>query len=308
MNRINLVLKFLQKQNGDRLIAAVLMTNAVSKPLEEKVPEVAEVQEEKKADDTESFSNVIDSTAESLKRKKQALLDREGERIRGEYGAQLSDDDVIKVINMEDEMNRCKQCNGKTCLKIRNLGEYKTAHWDEESKALKIVSSKCQRHMQARFNLSQIPLEYIGKTFDDYVVDTDNEYAVEVAKKLVESPNRGVYFYGRPGTGKTFLASILAQEVIKHGRNVIFTTVPSLSAKIRSTFQKNSKLTETDILEKLYTVPTLILDDIGIEKPTRFVCSTICNIFNERYNARRQTIMTSNYPLKALENLLLTLK
>ena len=270
---------------------------------EKKKQEMAKQEEEKKQEIATTFADTESADRAKIAARKQALLDKEGGRVRSQYGNQLSDDDVVKVINTENEMAYCKDCGGTYCKKIYSERIYKTAIWDEEIKAIKIVSAPCQRLIQSKYKLSKIPLAYIGKTLEDYSVDSNNAYAVEVAKKLIESPNKGAYFYGSVGTGKTFLASIIAQEVIKRGRNVIFATVPTISARIRSTFNAKEKLTEEDILEKLYTIPTLVLDDIGIEKPTRFVCSTLCNIFNERYNARLQTIMTSNYPLKALENI-----
>ncbi len=245
--------------------------------------------------------------SELLERKKQRI-EKNGGRVRSQYGEQLTDDEVIKVLEVEEEMSWCKNCNGFYCRKIRNVNYYKTVTYDAKTGKLKINSSYCQRLTQSKYKLSKIPAAYIDKTFEDYQIDKDNESAVKMAKKLLERPDMGVYLFGDVGTGKTLLAAIMAQELIRRGREVIFATVPTVSARIRSTFNQKElrgekKVSEEEIVEKLYTVPTLILDDIGMEKPTRFVCSTLCNIFNERYNARLQTIMTSNYSLEELENI-----
>lgn len=242
-----------------------------------------------------------------------AQVELERERVFEQYSKNLDDRSIRRILRQEEKLKECENCTGLPCKKsndkcqIPEIEVYASCGITN----VKIKYSTCKyervRRIQAaehkKFGLSKIPPEYLGKTFEDYQVDTNNAYAVEVAKKLIEHPEQGAYFFGGVGTGKTFLAAIIAQEAIKRGRSVIFVTVPTISVRIRSTFQKNSTLTEGDVLEKLYTVPTLILDDIGIEKPTRFVCSTLCNIFNERYNARLQTIMTSNYQLKELENI-----
>ena len=249
---------------------------------------------------------------EKIKEEQAAQVERERERVKEQYGID-NDKEISRILLREKEQKECEDCLGLPCKKRQNkcvqifICPYtvKGVTWAkiEYLNCKYEVMHQKQTAIQRKFGLSRIPTEYLGKTFDDYNVDSNNAYAVEVAKKLIEYPDKGAYFFGNVGTGKTFLAAIIAQEVMKQGRQVFFATVPTISTKIRSTFNTKEKLTEGDILEKLYTVPTLILDDIGIEKPTRFVCSTLCNIFNERYNARLQTIMTSNYPLKALENI-----
>lgn len=248
-------------------------------------------------------------------------IEMEGDRIRNQYG-EVSDHDIWQILRTEKEIAQCKSCKGLPCQKKKNQCFVPNVSYDEVF-GLNISNAVCSyekaRRLQANIErltgLSKIPAEYLGKTFDDYQVDSRNAYAVKVAKKLIERPNNGAFFFGDVGTGKTFLAAILAQEIIKQGRQVIFATVPTISMRLRATFNRTAKRneagetvyrqppTEEDILEKLFTVPTLILDDVGLEKPTRFVCSTIGNIFNERYNARLQTIMTSNYTLKQIQNI-----
>ena len=236
-------------------------------------------------------------------------IETEGDRIRQKYG-EISDHDIWQILRTEKEIAQCKSCKGLPCQKKRNQCFTPNISYDEVF-GLNISNAVCSyekaRRLQAKIEklngLSKIPAEYLGKTFEDYQVDSRNAYAVKVAKKLIERPNNGAFFFGDVGTGKTFLAAILAQEIIKQGRQVIFATVPTISMQLRATFNGNSKTNEEEILEKLFTVPTLILDDVGLEKPTRFVCSTIGNIFNERYNARLQTIMTSNYTLKQIQNI-----
>lgn len=252
------------------------------------------------------FNYSCDETMAALNEMHQRILQTEGERIRAQYGA-VSDNDIIRIVRTEKEIARCKACRGLPCSKKKDRTF--TPQIICNASYLDFTSYPCRyekaRRQQAQLErlggLSKIPPEYLGKTFADYEVDENNSYAVKVAKRLIELPNQGAYFFGTVGTGKTLLAAIIAQEVIKRGRQVIFATIPTISMQIRSTFNGDTKTTEADILEKLYEVPTLILDDVGIEKPTRFICATISNIFNERYNARLQTIMTSNYRLKDLE-------
>ena len=257
-------------------------------------------------DSPEDLAELIRVTQDNINRQ----IDAARERIYRQYG-EVSNYDIWQVLKTEREAEYCKNCAGLPCIKPNNKTFIQKAAYNSNSQNISIMFGYCkyelarlrQVKLEKKYGLSKIPREYIGKTFDDYSVDAENARAVNAAKNLVELPTQGAYFYGNVGTGKTFLVSIIAQEIIKAGRTVIFTTVPAISMKIRNAFNNSATLSEIEFLEKLYTSDTLILDDIGIEKPTRFICSTLGNIFNERYNARRQTILTSNYTLKELEKI-----
>lgn len=247
---------------------------------------------------------------EAAREKRRQQIAAETPRIISTYG-ELREIDIRRILTAEQEIATCKACAGLPCKKNHNKGFIPKITCDADQQKIYFSFAFCkyekarqiQRELQEKLGLAKIPNEYLGKTFADYEVDARNNYAVEVAKKLIDRPDKGAYFFGKVGTGKTLLAAIIAQEIIKRGRQVIFATVPTISMQIRSTFKGDAKISESEILDKLFTVPTLILDDIGMEKPTRFVCSMLANVFNERYNARLQTIMTSNYPLKELEGI-----
>ena len=162
--------------------------------------------------------------------------------------------------------------------------ETTTINFDAQRKTFDIRRATCNyvkaQHKQQQIEEIQtflkISPEYEGKTFADYDVDDNNAYAVKAAKYLIEHPDKGAFFYGTVGTGKTLLAAIIAQEIIKRGRQVIFATVPEISMQLRSTFNRVPKrdstgenlieqpLTESEILDRLINVPTLMLDDVGM--------------------------------------------
>lgn len=299
--------QLLKLGNNNSQIGSIELGEMLKKRYEANLAAKRAIQQ-RKAESVPSFT-ITNAEVEASKENIQIQIEMEGDRIRAEYGA-VPDREICRILRAEKEIAVCKACQGLPCQKKKNRNFTPKISYGELY-GLDIRGEICgyekarklQRKIEKLTGLSKIPPEYLGKTFADYQIDASNAYAVKVAKKLVELPNNGAYFFGNVGTGKTFLAAILAQEVIKQGRQVVFATVPTISMKIRSTFGNNAKTTEAEVLEQLMTVPTLILDDVGMEKPTRFVCSTLCNVFNERYNARLQTIMTSNYTLKQLEQI-----
>ena len=231
--------------------------------------------------------------------------------------ANRSDNQIWLIHQAEKEIAQCENCSGLPCQKRRNPLFVPKVNFDNTGgknygvdirfvscpySAAQTQSAKIDRLQ----GLSKIPPQYVGKTFDDYDVDADNENAVEIANGLINDPTLGgAYLYGGIGTGKTFLAAIMAQEIIKRGRQVLFVKLPKISERLRSTYGRNqNNHTEGDYLRPLFEVPTLILDDIGIEKATGFICEKLNLIIDERYSAQLQTIITSNLPLKELQAVL----
>lgn len=236
------------------------------------------------------------------------------ETLADKYGSEsietLKDFDVAELFKAEKEIAQCDSCDGLHCQKKRNQWLIPNVKFDSVCR-IDIRRCPCQysaaiehkAKVKKLQGLSQIPPQYEGKTFDDYTVDADNQDAVEIASFLINDDNKGAYFFGNVGTGKTFLAAIMAQEIIKRGRQVLFVKLPKLSELIRATYNKQNQSgnTERDYLRPLFEVPTLILDDVGIEKPTSFICEKLNLIIDERYSSNLQTIITSNLSLEELQ-------
>lgn len=202
---------------------------------------------------------------------------------------------------VEEERALCKGCTGAPCLKPYN--EYMVPSVFGEGDEAQIVKSWCKyKPRKGVYRRALIPHKYVGKTFEDYQVMPENKVAVDGAKWFVtKQPTRGLYLFGEVGTGKTFLAALIAQEYIAKGKSVIFGDVPSLLADLKATFNKGG--TE-DLLNRYCDCNLLILDDIGAGKVTDWNVGILYQIVNARYNADKLTIATSNCSLQDLEDVL----
>lgn len=145
--------------------------------------------------------------------------------------------------------------------------------------------------------------------------DEHNEPALAAARALLArfqegDRSRGLYLWGPVGTGKSAVTKALAFDlawrtgsivppgwslpVIRWGprASVQWWDVPRLFAQMGLTFE--DKPSEYDAF-KIDRCDCLILDDLGKETPTEFKRTTLFRLVNDRYNARRATVFTSNY-------------
>ncbi len=117
----------------------------------------------------------------------------------------------------------------------------------------------------------------------------------------------GIYMYGDKGTGKTHLTACMANELIQHGYQVLFTNFAEISKAIRSTFGKNNK-SEADFINRFASVDFLFIDDLGTERVQSangddlWLQEKIFDVLNKRYNNKKPTIFTSNHSLPELIN------
>ena len=113
----------------------------------------------------------------------------------------------------------------------------------------------------------------------------------------IHSPNgSGLLFTGSIGVGKTHLAtSILRTLIVDKGAKGVFRDYRELLKEIQSSYNKQSQITELEILEPVLECEVLVLDELGAVKPTDWVWDTVSLVLNTRYNRKRTTIITTNF-------------
>lgn len=153
-----------------------------------------------------------------------------------------------------------------------------------------------------------VPPRFVYSDLKGFEARPGTEAAIAAARTFldIDASVSGMILLGKPGSGKTHLAVGVLREVVK--RNVArdpmflsllsrFVVVPELLDKLRERINDSSI---PDPLPRLVEAPVLVLDDLGREKASEWVADRLYVLINARYNAERQTIVTSNSELSEL--------
>jgi DNA replication protein DnaC len=140
-----------------------------------------------------------------------------------------------------------------------------------------------------------VPRRYVNAR-----IVTDPTVAAWVRQVAVNPTDaRSLLLTGTTGTGKTHQAWAALRMIAEAGParyELIATTAADMYALLRPGGSPRGEKTE---LDRLAHVPLLLIDDLGSAKASEWVEEITYRLINERYNACRPTVFTSNYPTEA---------
>lgn len=153
----------------------------------------------------------------------------------------------------------------------------------------------------------QVPIRKIGGssfktglnkkyTMSSFVIGSNNDLAVSVAKNVVDQPGERYnpfFLYGGPGLGKTHLVQAIGNELLEKDPSlkILYIPINHFYSEFIEAIQKKA----TDKFQKKYkSLDVLIIDDfqfiVGKEKSQE----EFFNIFNDMYQQNKQVIVTSD--------------
>lgn len=119
------------------------------------------------------------------------------------------------------------------------------------------------------------------------------EWSVNYCKTFDPRKSQNALYQGTYGLGKSHLSVGIVRYLIKQGYTCIFTSVPKLFTKIKSTWDRNSDTKESDLLDALELADLLVLDDLGAEQASDWQLSKLFEVIDTR--AGKPTIYTTNH-------------
>lgn len=169
-----------------------------------------------------------------------------------------------------------------------------------------------------KLQFANIPEEFIDLTVNSFEINvySTEEYRAKAAtaKKIAvnfiknyerfKEEGKGLYFYSEiKGSGKTRLMASIGNALIKTKRiGVRYVTTIDLLNEIKRTFNKDSEMSESQLIDAIKEVEVLILDDVGVEDPSPWVKTTFYSILNGRMISKKVTLFTSNSTIGELRH------
>ncbi len=181
-----------------------------------------------------------------------------------------------------------------------------------------------KRQMDLSSKKAHLSGEYKEKHFDDFRLDyyASKPYAEDKKGTYRQSANqslqaaklftelviagempKGLYLYGNVGSGKTLLASCIANQLIESRQEVLFVSIPDLLDELKDTFNGRTG-NELALMNRVRKAKTLIMDDLGAHMYTDWTAGRIYNIINYRASHNLSTIITSNLTVDELRTAL----
>lgn len=196
---------------------------------------------------------------------------------------------LISCDNIECEEER------KNRYEREELEEEKAARRKYLEELPKEVEANPQRYLP-EYGISKYCLSHTLENFYGY------EKHIIACRNYIENPEGNLLFTGNCGSGKTHMATAILRELVKKDKtDIYFINTPKLMLELRNSFKNNCYENEYSIISKYTSTGLLVLDDLGAEKSSEYVISSLYILIDQRIQQKKSTIITTNLSLEQIE-------
>lgn len=214
-----------------------------------------------------------------------------------EIPLEIEDDDYI-----ENGIVYCGKCHTPKQINVTLLGEDKIVNClckcksDERDKEYQKIREEKRRSIIERL-IRRCFSNGTSKNMKNWNFNNDNEEQSEISRKCRKYSEKferffkngtGLLLWGEKGTGKTFYACCIANQLLMKGYSVIFTNFSEIANDLFAAVNKS------EYLNDLANCALLIIDDFNIERKTDYMNEIVYNVIDTRYRSGKPLIITTN--------------
>lgn len=228
-----------------------------------------------------------------------------------ELTADMIEKSMVKLYEYSNQSKECNKCSSLDgCVNFMKGYHPKLViergsielHYDKcPRKVMNDEKRKNEKLIQSLY----VPRDILEASFDSIYADDERIDAVQRAASFIMnykpgSRQKGLYFYGKFGVGKSYLLGVIANELAKKEVSSMIVYVPELLRELKSSIA-DSTLNEK--IETIKKVPVLMFDDIGAETMSSWTRDEVMGpILQFRMLESLPTFFTSNFDFQGLEH------
>jgi DNA replication protein DnaC len=167
-----------------------------------------------------------------------------------------------------------------------------------------LVISECDdrwnKKMSRLLRESKLPLEKRWENFNqDRIPIKVQQQANQLLSADFLNQSTNVLAFGLPGSGKSHLLCAIAQELVKKGHRILFTTCALL---VQDLLASKKRLELAKQLKRLSKYEAILIDDIGYVQQNREEMEVLFTLLADRYE-QSSIMLTSNLPFSKWEQI-----
>lgn len=181
-------------------------------------------------------------------------------------------------------------------VKVRCTCKCERDKRSETEKRLALEEDKRQIEKLKQMSLMDSKLKDVR--FSNYEVTKDNARMFKIAKNYVErfdemyGRGQGILFWGSVGTGKSYTAAAIANELLEKRVSVIMTSFIKLAKEWGAS---------EEMVARLNRARLLVIDDLGAERSTDYALEKVYDIIDSRYRSGKPMILTTNLEMSQMK-------
>lgn len=188
----------------------------------------------------------------------------------------------------------------KRTVKVHVMCECEIKEKEELEIKEKIDAFQSELKELSKFGILDIKQQ--EATFENWKITDKNSKNFEIVKRYIQKfdelfeSGQGLLLWGDVGTGKSYAAYAIANELIKKMRLVLVTSFVKLLEDTKG-FGSNGQY-----IKSINRAELLIIDDLGAERGTEYALEKVYDIIDSRYRSGKPIILTTNLTMVEMKN------